>query len=107
QFLTYEYVIAPRSMLAAVRKLPPAHYLTYRSGQLEVRRYWDVADIALRPWADAQAIEAVREAFARAVDSQMMADVPVGVFLSGGIVSSAIVAAMTAAAARRNVTVSS
>jgi asparagine synthase (glutamine-hydrolysing) len=107
QFLTYEYVIAPRSMLRGVRKLPPAHYLTWRAGRLTVRRYWDAADIAVRPWTDAQAVEAVREAFARAVDSQMMADVPLGVFLSGGIDSSAIVAEMTAAAVRRNVTVSS
>lgn len=107
QFLTYEYVIAPRSMLKAVRKLPPAHYLRYRGGVLDVRRYWDAAGIAVRPWGDAEAIEAVRESFARAVDSQMMADVPVGVFLSGGVDSSAIVAAMTTAAARRNVRVTS
>ncbi len=107
QYLTYEYVIAPHSMMRDVRKLPPAHYLTYRAGTLTVRRYWDVAGIPIRPWTDDAAIEAVREAFGRAVDSQMMADVPIGVFLSGGIDSSAIVAEMTSAAVRRNVTVSS
>lgn len=107
QFLTYEYVIAPRSMLKAVRKLPPAHYLKYSRGALEIHRYWDAAAIAVRQWTDADAIAAVREAFTRAVDSQMMADVPIGVFLSGGIDSSAIVAAMSTAAERRGVRVSS
>ena len=107
QYLTYEYVIAPHSMLAAVRKLPAAHYLRYHRGQLDIHRYWDAGGIAVRPWAEAQAVEAVRAAFARAVDSQMMADVPVGVFLSGGIDSSAFVAEMSAAATRRGVTVSS
>ncbi len=107
QFLTYEYVIAPRSMLKAVRKLPPAHILTYTRGDLRVTRYWDAADIPVRAWTDADAIDAVRSTFARAVDSQMMADVPLGVFLSGGIDSSAIVAEMTRAAERRGVRVSS
>lgn len=107
QYLTYEYVIAPHSMLAAVRKLPAAHYLRYHRGQLDVRRYWDAAEIPVRAWAERDAVDAVRAAFARAVDSQMMADVPVGAFLSGGIDSSAIVAEMSAAAARRGVEVSS
>jgi asparagine synthase (glutamine-hydrolysing) len=107
QFLTYEYVIAPRSMLKAVRKLPAAHMLTYSRGELRVRRYWDAADIPVRPWREDEAVEAVRSAFARAVDSQMMADVPLGVFLSGGVDSSAIVAEMSRAAVRRGVRVSS
>jgi asparagine synthase (glutamine-hydrolysing) len=107
QYLTYEYVIAPRTMLRAVRKLPPAHMLVYRQGALTVRPYWDVSAVPVRAWREADAVDALREALARAVDSQMMADVPLGVFLSGGIDSSAIVAYMARAAERRNVTVSS
>jgi asparagine synthase (glutamine-hydrolysing) len=90
QFLTYEYVIAPRTIFRSIRKLPPAHYLIYRDGDLSVHRYWDAADIELRSWTDADAADALRQTLARAVRSQMMSDVPLGLFLSGGIDSSAV-----------------
>ena len=95
QFLTYEYVIAPRTMLKGVHKVPPAHYLKYRNGQVTVHRYWDAADVALRDWTDADAAEALRAALKTSVERQLMADVPLGAFLSGGIDSSSIVALMT------------
>jgi asparagine synthase (glutamine-hydrolysing) len=90
QFLTYEYVIAPRTIFASIRKLPPAHYLVYRDGEVTIRRYWDAADVNVREWGDEDAAQALRETLARAVRSQMMADVPLGLFLSGGIDSSAV-----------------
>ena len=94
QFLTYEYIIAPRTIFSSVRKLPAAHYLLYRDNQVSVHRYWDAADVRVREWTDDDAVEALREALRRAVCGQMMADVPVGVFLSGGIDSSAIAVLM-------------
>jgi asparagine synthase (glutamine-hydrolysing) len=94
QFLTYEYVIAPRTIFSSIRKLPPAHYLLYRDNQVSVHRYWDAADVRVREWSDEHAADALREALGRAVNSQMMADVPVGVFLSGGIDSSTIAVLM-------------
>jgi asparagine synthase (glutamine-hydrolysing) len=90
QFLTYEYVIAPKTIFRSIRKLPPAHYLTYRDGEVQIHRYWDAADVPLREWSDADAVAALRETLGRAVRSQMMADVPIGLFLSGGIDSSAV-----------------
>jgi asparagine synthase (glutamine-hydrolysing) len=107
QFLTYEYVIAPRTLFAQVRSLPAAHYLVYRDGKVEVQRYWDAADVPVRAWEAAEAATAVRTALSTAVDRQMMSDVPLGVFLSGGIDSSAIAAFMADAAVRRGVTVTS
>jgi asparagine synthase (glutamine-hydrolysing) len=97
QFLTYEYVIAPRTILEGVHKLPAGHYLIYRNGQVSVHRYWDAAAIRVRPWADADAAATLQEALRRATVSQMMADVPLGAFLSGGIDSSSIVALMAEA----------
>ena len=97
QFLTYEYVLAPRTILKGVHKLPAGHYLTYRSGVVEIHRYWDVAAIRVRDWQEDEAAEALREALRRATVSQMMADVPLGAFLSGGIDSSTIVAFMSEA----------
>ncbi len=100
QFLTYEYILAPRTILEGVHKVPPASCLTYRDGQVEVHRYWDAASVPLAAWSDADAIEALRDRLRHAVISQMMAEVPLGAFLSGGIDSSAIVALMSAASRR-------
>ena len=97
QFLTYEYVITPRTIFSKIRRLPAAHYLVYRDGQLETCRYWDAAAVAPRHWKEDEAAEAVREVFAEAVSRQMMSDVPLGAFLSGGIDSSAVVAMMVEA----------
>src|SRR5918994_1213098 len=62
QFLTYEYVIAPRTILKGIHKLPPGHYLTYREGEVTVRRYWDAAAVRPRAWKEEEAAEALREA---------------------------------------------
>ena len=97
QFLTYEYVIAPRTILKGVHKLPAGHYLLYRDGRVSVHRYWDAAGEEVRAWEDGEAAEALAAALRRAVVSQMMADVPLGAFLSGGIDSSSIVAFMSEA----------
>jgi asparagine synthase (glutamine-hydrolysing) len=95
QFLTYEYVLTPRTIFTSVRTLPPAHYLLYQHGAVKLERYWDAASVSVRDWTDDEAAAALRESLGRAVSGQMMADVPLGAFLSGGIDSSAIVALMT------------
>lgn len=97
QFLTYEYVIAPRTILKRVQKLPAGHYLVYRDGNVAVHRYWDAATVRQRAWSDADAADALRDVLRQAVVRQMMADVPLGAFLSGGIDSSSIVAFMSEA----------
>ena len=97
QFLTYEYVLAPRTILKGVRKLPAGHYLTYHDGKATVHRYWDAAAVRPRVWHDDEAAEALWAALRRATVTQMMADVPLGAFLSGGIDSSSIVAFMSEA----------
>ena len=90
EFLTYEYIIAPRTIFKAIHKLPPAHYLVYKDGQITVKRYWDAADVKVRAWSVDEAAEALKETLGEAVRSQMMSDVPIGLFLSGGIDSSAV-----------------
>ena len=100
QFLTYEYILAPLTILKGVHKIPPAHFLRYRDGEVTVHRYWDAADVPLRDWRDDEAADALKAALRRAVTRQLMADVPLGAFLSGGIDSSSIVAFMSEAAAQ-------
>jgi asparagine synthase (glutamine-hydrolysing) len=95
QFLTYEYVLTPRTMLRGVQALPAGSALRYRDGAVTVSRYWDPSTIAVRPWSDAEAAAALRDTLTRAVSSQLMSEVPLGAFLSGGIDSSSIVALMS------------
>ena len=107
QFLTYEYVISPRTIFSGIRRLPAAHYLIYRDGRLTIERYWDAASIAVRTWTDDEAADAIRDTLRHAVSSQMMSDVPLGVFLSGGIDSSTIVAFMAETARKNGASVNS
>lgn len=92
--LTYLWAPAPQTMLAGVFKLPPGDALLVQGGR--ITRQWHWADNpALQPIvvrSDAVAIAQVREAVRTAVQRQMVADVSVGAFLSGGLDSSAVVA---------------
>lgn len=105
QYLTYEYVITPRTMFRDISKLPAGHVLRYAGGQVHTAPYWSPERITVRPWSDADAVEALRAELRRSVRSQMMSDVPLGVFLSGGIDSSAVVAFMAEAARDHNTSV--
>ncbi len=95
-YLHYGYIPAPFTIYAHSRKLPPGHYAYVRGEHVDVRRYWDPVPFALRaPTADAASAERQLEDLLRdAVGTRMLADVPVGAFLSGGIDSSLVVALM-------------
>jgi asparagine synthase (glutamine-hydrolysing) len=92
--LHYLWSPSPRTLLAGVRKLEPGCALRVRAGRIE--RSWRYYDLPygepLESWDAAEAAARVREAVAEAVRRQMVADVPVGAFLSGGLDSSAVVA---------------
>jgi asparagine synthase (glutamine-hydrolysing) len=97
EYFAYGYVPDPRSIFKSIHKLPPGHTLTIRRGanqRPEPREYWDVSfqpngvqDVAE---ATAEVIERLREA----VRIRLVAEVPLGAFLSGGVDSSAVVAMM-------------
>ncbi len=97
RFLAYEYVPTPQSMYDQVHKIPPAHALLVREGQVQLQRYWDL------PYPQhSKHIEQSEEALAeelrillsKAVQKRMISDVPLGVFLSGGIDSSIVTGIM-------------
>ena len=99
-YLTYGYVPAEQCILQGFRKLPAAHALTYDLGsdRLTTWRYWDLPMASDRPTASAdEALEACTQLLDEAVRMRLVADVPVGVLLSGGVDSSLV----TAFAARR------
>jgi asparagine synthase (glutamine-hydrolysing) len=101
-YLTYLYIPAPRSAYEAVLKLPPATVLVYEDGAASLQRYWSLDFSRKRPVGNVESLhEEIREAIRTAVRRRLVADVPIGAHLSGGIDSSAIVAAMAQEAGAR------
>ncbi|HLN24100.1 MAG TPA: asparagine synthase (glutamine-hydrolyzing) [Patescibacteria group bacterium] len=100
-FLRHSYVPAPLSIYQGVAKLEPGHILTIGpDGVIDDRVYWDARLAARdgiatrRDWSDAEATDQLEALLTDAVHRQMVADVPLGAFLSGGIDSSTVVALM-------------
>lgn len=93
------YIPEPWTILNEVRKLPAGHLLRFdaAAGRVAVERWWD-GPRARRPMftAEDEAADALRQAFDEAVADRLVADVPVGAFLSGGIDSACVVASMVA-----------
>jgi len=95
-FFAYGYVPDPKTILQSVRKLPPAHLLILRRDQpARLSGYWDIA-FAESNSDQAATADKLRVGLGDAVRSRLIADVPLGAFLSGGVDSSAIVATMAA-----------
>lgn len=95
QFLTFLWTPDPHTLFRGIRKLPPAHVLTLQEDDLTVSEWWDVSfDEIEENRSDAWWQEQVLETLNRVVGMEMVADVPLGSFLSGGIDSSSIVALM-------------
>jgi asparagine synthase (glutamine-hydrolysing) len=99
-YLAYGYVPAPLSAFRAARKLPPGHLLVHEGSATRIERYWRLNYGTKRRFSDDRELHAeIRDGIRRAVRRRMIADVPLGAFLSGGIDSSAVVAAMAEASA--------
>ena len=92
-FLSLQYVPGPATALRGVQKLRPAHMLIAEGGGEEMRRYWEPAPAQLE-LSDEDWLERVRETVRDAVRRRLVADVPLGALLSGGIDSSVVVALM-------------
>jgi len=89
--LVDRYVADPWTLVEGVQRLPPGHWLRWRDGEVEIRRYHEPA--AQRQLNDErEALEELRRTLDEVVRSQLVADVPVGVFLSGGVDSSTVAA---------------
>ncbi|MBA5687275.1 XrtA/PEP-CTERM system amidotransferase [Rugamonas apoptosis] len=96
EYFAYGYVPDPRTILAQARKLPPGHTLCVRKGGGlgAPQPYWDVPFAPVAVASEAQAAEELTARLADAVRMRLVADVPLGAFLSGGVDSSAVVAMM-------------
>jgi asparagine synthase (glutamine-hydrolysing) len=93
QYLTFEYVPSPASIFREVRKLEPGHWLSLQDGVIRLSRYWTFVPEP-SAWTEAAASERLRELLRDSVRMQLVSDVPLGAFLSGGIDSSIVVSLM-------------
>ncbi|MDR0665482.1 MAG: asparagine synthase (glutamine-hydrolyzing) [Helicobacteraceae bacterium] len=103
-FVRCGYINAPYSIYKAIKKLRQGFFLTLKNGELNEKQYWNALDAAIKTpredLGDAEAIDTLDFLLRRSIKSQMIADVPLGAFLSGGVDSSAVVALMQAQSSR-------
>jgi asparagine synthase (glutamine-hydrolysing) len=94
EHLTYRFTPAPRTLIAGVEKLEPATVLVWREGTANKQRYWNPRPAIRQDMSFDDAAEGLREHLRTSVHRQMMSDRPIGVMLSGGVDSAAVVALM-------------
>jgi asparagine synthase (glutamine-hydrolysing) len=102
QYFFYGYFPAPRSVYAEIKKLPAAHLMVVEGGKTRIEPYWRFQEHLCPPgrpqliaWEQRALVEALRRRLREAAISRLVSDVPLGVFLSGGIDSSTLVATMS------------
>ena len=96
QFLTFLWTVPPHTLFKDIYQLPPAHFLIWKDGEINTKEWWDL-DFSREERGRSEAFwgEQVLETLEKSVAMEMIADVPLGAFLSGGVDSSSIVALMT------------
>jgi len=92
-YVGYEFIPAPDTIFRLIHKLPPGHHLHYRNGQAEIAQYWNLQFVT-EPEPKSYYEDKLVYFLEDAVKQHLMSDVPLGVFLSGGLDSSALVAMM-------------
>lgn len=92
-YVGYEFVPAPDTIFQHIYKLPPGHYLRYQNGSIEVKQYWNF-QFATERQPVAYYEEKIRHLLEDSVRQRLISDVPLGVFLSGGLDSSTVAAMM-------------
>lgn len=97
EYLAFGYITGPQTMLRGIRKLMPGHILELsEGGELRIERYWDLTvEVDDPPRPREYYVKTYREMLEAAVGSHLMSDVPLGMFLSGGLDSSAVAALAT------------
>jgi asparagine synthase (glutamine-hydrolysing) len=94
-YLRYTYVTGTDSIYAAVRQLPPAGRLVVSASRQAESTYWSLPAARREALSDAEAVQRTEDALANAIESHLVADVPIGAFLSGGL-DSGLIAALAA-----------
>src|SRR3989338_3983980 len=93
EYLAFEYVPAPRSIFKNIWKLPAGNFLVWKNGGVEIKKYWDLRlDRSEQPFklCEEECITKIKSLLLSSVEKRLISDVPLGIFLSGGIDSSVI-----------------
>ena len=88
EYLRLGYVPEPRTMFRAIRRVEAGTFVRFTESGKQIIRYWDPESFAIGRWSPGDAVAMTRQLMERAVEKQVMSDVPVGVFISGGMDSS-------------------
>ncbi len=91
EFMTYGYVQTPRTAFEGIFRLPEGHTLTYRDGDIKIERYWDLSFTPDETRSEEEHMERVTDLLNDSIRLRLRSDVPLGVLLSGGLDSSAVV----------------
>ncbi len=94
EYLRFQSVQAPNTLLEGIFQLPAAHYGIFKKGNLTIENYWDITQTKQTGSDLFEIKKTIKNKLSQSVHLQMLSDVPLGAFLSGGIDSSAIVALM-------------
>jgi len=105
-YFSFGNIPAPGTVFQDIHQVPPGHLLVWERGRVRLQEYWDVVFDPTGPATPGAASEAFSALFDEAVRMRMIADVPLGAFLSGGIDSSAVVASMARQSERPVITTS-
>jgi asparagine synthase (glutamine-hydrolysing) len=92
-YLTYLYVPPPQTIFQGIFELPPAHWLEWQDGRLGTARYWDV-DFTAEKDTSQEVVKETQQVLEDAVRARLISDVPLGIFLSGGMDSSVVATLM-------------
>ncbi|MFQ6082612.1 MAG: asparagine synthase (glutamine-hydrolyzing) [Candidatus Aminicenantia bacterium] len=94
-YLTYHYIPSPQTAFQNVFKLPPAHFLIWENGKVNIQRYWALNYTPKINLSERECHQEILSRLEEAVKIRMISDVPLGAFLSGGTDSSSVVALMS------------
>ena len=84
-FLNLRYIPGERTLFAGIKRLPPAHFLIFENGELRIERYYELKPEVRQRRTEEYYMEGIRHYLREAVRKQMVSDVPLGVYLSGGL----------------------
>src|SRR5439155_10069154 len=101
EYLALGYVPAPLTLLEGIEKVLPGHYLVIENNLILDQEYWELPFGEAQKHSEEEWIESIRETLSETVRMQIVSDVPLGAFLSGGVDSSSIVAAMASMTGNR------
>jgi asparagine synthase (glutamine-hydrolysing) len=93
-YLECQYIPTPYSIFTHIRKLPAAHFALFKGGELVQKRYWSPSYLPKWNFSEEEAVLHLEKELRRSVKSMLIADVPLGAFVSGGIDSSLVAALM-------------